>query len=73
MPTQNPRINITLDKKMAGILAHLAAQQDKSVAGFAKELIEDALERHEDIALSKIADMRDKPGAKRIKHDDAWK
>lgn len=73
MPTPNPRINITLDKKTAGILAHLAAQEHKSVGGFARELIEDALERHEDMELSKLAEIRDLPGAKRIKHDDAWK
>lgn len=33
----------------------------------------EALERREDIALSDIAQARDKQKAKRIKHHDAWK
>ncbi len=73
MPTKNPRINITFDKKTAGVLASLAVQEDQSVASLAKELILDALERREDLALSALAEIRDIKNAKIVEHEDAWK
>lgn len=73
MPTKNPRINITLEESMAGLLADLAEQEHKSVSSLAKDLVLEALERREDIALSVIAKIRDIPKAKRIRHTDAWK
>lgn len=73
MPTTNPRIHITLDESISTILTQLAKNEHKSVAGIAKELVLEALARREDIALSALAEIRDKPKAKRIKHEDAWK
>ncbi|MEM7495622.1 MAG: hypothetical protein AAF471_05725 [Myxococcota bacterium] len=73
MRTQNPRINITLESAAAGLLRHLAHKEHKSVAGLARELIVESLERREDVALSALARLRDTPHAKRVKHDDAWR
>ncbi|EKD70302.1 MAG: hypothetical protein ACD_46C00575G0002 [uncultured bacterium] len=73
MPTANPRINITLEKTLASLLEQQAKLEHKSVASIAKELILEALERREDVALSAIAKIRDTKNAKRIKHKDAWK
>ncbi len=73
MPTKNPRINITLEESTAGFLARLAHQEHKSISSIAKELVLEALERREDIALSAIAKARDGVKAKRIKHSAAWK
>lgn len=73
MPTKNPRINITFDKKTAAILATLSSQEHKSVASIAKELILDALERREDLALSALAEMRDNKDAEKVEHEDVWK
>lgn len=73
MPTTNPRIHITLDESITTLLTQLAKNEHKSVAGVAKELVLEALARREDIALSALAETRDKPKAKRIKHEDAWK
>lgn len=73
MPTKNPRINITLEESIAGLLAKLAQQEHKSVSNLAKELVLEALERREDRVLSAIARSRDVAKAKRIKHKDAWK
>lgn len=72
MPTKNPRINVTLEESVAGLLSILADQEHKSVSSLAKELIFEALERREDMNLSAIAEIRDTLKAKRIKHDDAW-
>lgn len=73
MPTDNPRINITLEEPTARLIFGLAKQEHKSVSGLAKELILEALERREDMVLSAIAEARDKKGARKVKHVDAWK
>lgn len=73
MPTINPRINITLEKTLASVLEEQAKLEHKSVASVAKELILEALERREDMALSAIAEIRDKRNSKRKKHSDVWK
>lgn len=73
MATKNPRINVTFEKETADLLAQLAKQRGKSVAGIAKELILDALERQEDMALTKLAESRDTKKAKRVSHKEAWK
>lgn len=73
MPTTNPRVNITLEKSVSLLLEQQAKHEHKSVASFAKELILEALERREDMALSAIAKVRDVKQVKRIKHEDAWK
>jgi hypothetical protein len=73
MPTKNPRINITLEESTAGLLASLAEHEHKSISSLTKELVLEALERREDMALSALAELRDKPKAKKVKHDDAWK
>lgn len=72
MPTKNPRINVTLEESVAGLLSILADHEHKSVSSLVKELIFEALERREDMNLSAIAEIRDTLKAKRIKHDDAW-
>ncbi len=72
MPTKNPRINITFEEATAVLLSELAKSEQRAVASIAKELVLEALERREDMALSAIAKKRDVPKAKRVKHDDAW-
>ena len=74
MPTKNPRINITFEKSAADLLTNLANQNEMSVSSFAKELILEALERREDMALSKLAEYRDKEKAERVEHsEEIWK
>ena len=77
MPTKNPRLNITFSQDEAELITSLAKQKHKSISYVAKELILEALERHEDMALSAIADAREedakKKAEKRISHKDAWK
>lgn len=73
MTTINPRINVTLESDIAALLGNLAEKEGKSVSGMAKSLILDALERHEDLALSHLATVREAKGGKTISHDDVWK
>jgi hypothetical protein len=75
MPTTQPRINITFNPATVSILTRLARQQKKSVASLTKDLVLDALERQEDIALSALAACREKEqvGKRVYTHKDAWK
>ena len=73
MSTKNPRINLTVDSQIASILATIAKKQELSVSRLAKELILDALERHEDYALSQLAEKREIKRQKRVSHEQAWK
>ena len=73
MPTKNPRLNITFEPETASILATLAKFEHKSISSLAKELILEALERHEDMALSALAEKRDSARQKKIEHQHAWK
>lgn len=73
MPTQNPRINITLDQKFAGIIAKLAKRDDMSVSSKAKEMILRALELDEDAYFSELAENVEKRTTKWVSHEDAWK
>lgn len=73
MPTKHPRINITFEESTARLLTHLAQKEQKSVSGLAKELVKEALERREDRVLSATAEVRDQPGMKKVRHQDAWK
>jgi predicted DNA-binding protein len=73
MATLHPRLNITFDPEKTAILMELAKKNHRSVSAIAKELILEALERREDIALSVLAEKRDSPRRKKIRHQDAWK
>ncbi len=73
MATKNPRINITLEPAVAGLVNDLAHEGHVSVSTFARELIIEALERREDRALSALAEGRDTKGRRTVSHSDAWK
>lgn len=70
---KNPRIHITVDAETAKLLNNLADQENKSLSSLATELILDSLERREDMALSMLAEHRDRRSEKKVKHADAWK
>lgn len=73
MPTKNPRLNVVLDGELYDIIEKIAKQEDKSMSVIAKELMEDALEKHEDLLLSELAMKREAKSKKIISHDKAWK
>ena len=73
MPTVNPRINVTLEPKLAEEVYRLAAKKKLSTSRMLRELVIEALERHEDRFLSQLADGRDLSSKKTVSHKDAWK
>lgn len=73
MPTRNPRLNVVLDSELYEMVERISKQEEKSMSVVAKELIEDALEKHEDLLLSEIAMKREAKFKKTVPHDKAWK
>lgn len=73
MPTKNPRLNVVLSSETYEIIEKIAKEEDKSLSVVAKELMEDALEKHEDLLLSEMAMKREAKSKKTVSHDDAWK
>ncbi len=73
MPTKNPRLNVVLDNQLYEMVEKISKQEDKSMSVVAKELIEDALEKHEDLLLSEMAMKRENKSKKTVPHDKAWK
>jgi predicted DNA-binding protein len=72
MPTQLTRINLTVGEQLEDELQLLSRRGHKSLAGVAKELIEEALELREEIALARLANKIDKPGIRTCSHEDFW-
>ena len=58
MPTDKPRVQVTLDEESNGLLALLASKHNKSMSAAAADLIREALEMHEDLYLSTITNKR---------------
>jgi len=73
MTAKNPRINVTFDPSTVQALSDIARHESVSVAGLVRKLALEALDMHEDVALSKLAETLDQEGAKTYSHDEAWK
>ena len=73
MPTKRPRLNVVLDSDLYKMVELIAKQEGKSLSIVAKELMEDALEKHEDLLFSQMAMKREKESKKTIPHDKAWR
>ena len=73
MPTKNPRLNVVLDTDLYATIEKIAKQEGKSMSIVAKELMEDAIEKHEDLLLSEMAMNREAKSKKTVAHDKAWK
>ena len=72
MPTKNPRLNVVLSSDTYETIERIAKQEGKSMSVVAKELMEDAIEKHEDLLLSERAMKREAQSKKTISHDKAW-
>lgn len=72
MPTTKSRLNISLPGNMEAMLTKLARRDAVPRAAKAVELLKVAMELEEDIALSKLADLRDTKDAKFLTHEEVW-
>ena len=74
MPTKNPRINVVLTPRIYADVQILSEARGLSMSSVVGDLIEDALEIQEDIALAALADERKKSLKKSelVSHKKAW-
>jgi len=74
MPSQNPRINIVLDNFLYQNVRLLATKDNVSLSAKVRDLLKEALEIQEDVALSRFAEEREKSwnDSNALTHDDVW-
>jgi hypothetical protein len=74
VPTQNPRINIVVDRLLYQNLQLLAEKENVSLSAKARDLLKEALELQEDIGLAKFAEKREESWneSEALTHDDVW-
>ena len=74
MPTKNPRINVVLTPRIYADVQTLSEARGLSMSSVVGDLIEDALEIQEDMALAALADERKKSLRKSelVSHKKAW-
>jgi len=65
MPAKNPRINVVLEKPLYRHIQRLARDEGVSLSLKVRDLIKEALEAHEDIALAEFAEDREKTSEER--------
>jgi metal-responsive CopG/Arc/MetJ family transcriptional regulator len=74
MPTKSPRINVVLEKPLYQTIERLASREGISLSLKVRDLVRVALEIEEDIALTDLAEARERalPKAKSLRHDEVW-
>ena len=74
MPVKNPRINVVLEKPLYNTIERLATRDGVSLSLKVRDLVKEALEIEEDMALSAFAEKREKTFAKSksLKHHEVW-
>jgi len=74
MPTKNPRVNIVVEPPLYSVMHDLATSEGVSMSTIARDLIREAIDLREDVALSSFADTRMKTfdRKKALSHEDVW-
>lgn len=74
MPTKNPRVNIAVEPPLYKIIRELADNEQISMSTLARDLILEAIELREDIALDAFAEKRMKSFSKEsaLSHEETW-
>lgn len=74
MPTKNPRVNVVVEPPLYGIIHDLAIVEGVSMSTLARDLIREALELREDVAIGAFAEARMKtfkPDSA-LSHEETW-
>jgi predicted DNA-binding protein len=74
MPAKNPRVNIVVEPPLYVAMQNLAECEGVSLSTVARDLIREAIDLREDVALAALADRRTKTFAKKkaLTHKDVW-
>jgi metal-responsive CopG/Arc/MetJ family transcriptional regulator len=72
MPAKNPRVTVVLEKGLYSTIHEMAANEGISMSLIMRDMVKEALEIREDMALAEIAEKREQifdPG-KALSHCD---
>jgi hypothetical protein len=74
MPSQNPRINVVLSDLLYQDVRLLAEKDNVSLSAKVRDLLKEAMDMQEDIALSGFAEKRETSwnDSQALSHDDVW-
>lgn len=74
MPAKSPRVNVLLEKPLYDSVRRLAAKEEISLSLKIRDLVKDALEAHEDVALAEVAEEREKTfrRSRGLSHKQVW-
>ena len=74
MPSKNPRINIVVDPPLYELIKQLAERQGISMSLLTRDLIKEALEMEEDLALGQITEEREATFQEEsaLSHENVW-
>ncbi|MDD3845440.1 MAG: ribbon-helix-helix domain-containing protein [Syntrophorhabdaceae bacterium] len=74
MPTKNARVNVVLEKPLYAAVDEIAKRQGLSRSMVVRDLVREAIELREDLALAAFAERREKSfdAKKAIAHEDVW-
>ena len=74
MPTNNPRVNIVIEPPLYGLMHELAQSEGVSMSVLVRDLIREALELREDVALAALAEERENTfdRKKSLSHKQVW-
>ena len=74
MPTQNPRINVVLGSGLYQNVRLLAEKDNVSLSAKVRDLLKEAMEIHEDIYLSALAEERERTFdiTSALTHEEVW-
>ncbi|MBI3030420.1 MAG: antitoxin, RHH family protein [Candidatus Rokubacteria bacterium] len=75
MPTKNPRVNMVLERALFEALRRMAERDGVSLSLKARDLIREAIESSEDVALGWVAHERERSfkRGKALRHDQVWR
>ena len=74
MAAKNARVNVVLEKPLYDRVRRLAAKEDISLSLKVRDLVKDALEAQEDVALAEFAEEREKTfrRSRGLSHKQVW-
>jgi predicted DNA-binding ribbon-helix-helix protein len=75
MPAKSLHVSVELERPIYDALRRLARREGASTSTLARDLLRDALEKHEDFALVEIASSRDRSldRTSALPHDAVWR
>ena len=74
MPTKYPRVNLVVEPPLYSVIQNIARLEGVSLSALARELIKEAISLREDVALTYLAEEREKSfnSKKSLTHEQTW-